>query len=207
MQIVMLFVLAIATSLDSLGVGVIYGLGGIRVRLAAHLCICAVMMAITWTAVALGNNISRYLPENVTKILGAVVFAGIGLWILAPLLRGKQETVDMTPAGSTDDHAPSPLEVLNSPQKADRDGSRDIDLREAFLLGVALSLNNIFGGISAGLIHINAFGMAVLSVCFNVVCLVSGHFIGKSLYASRLSRHAQALSGMLMILVGLWQLH
>lgn len=206
MQIVMLFVLAIATSLDSLGVGVIYGLGGIRVRPAAHLCICAVMMAITWTAVAVGNNISRYLSESVTKVLGAVVFAGIGLWILAPLLRRKQGTAD-TATANPSDHAPSALEVLDNPHKADRDGSRDIDLREAFLLGIALSLNNIFGGISAGLIRISPLGMASLSVFFNVVCLVCGHLLGKSLHASRLSRHAQALSGILMILVGLWQLH
>lgn len=74
------------------------------------------------------------------------------------------------------------------------DGSRVIDLREASLLGVALSLNNIFGGISAGMIHISPLGMASLSVFFNVVCLVSGHLIGTGLHATRLSRHAQILS-------------
>lgn len=201
MQLLMLFVLAISTSLDSLGVGVIYGLGGIRIRLASHLCICAVMLVITWSAVAVGSGISRYLPENMAQIIGAIVFSGIGLWILAPLIRGGRS---LEAANRNSDV--TPLKVLENPQSADVDNSRTIDLREAALLGVALSINNIFGGISAGIIHIQPAAMAALSVLFNVVCLVSGTFVGKHLYASRLGRHAQILSGVLMIVVGLWQL-
>ena len=205
MQLVMLFVLAISTSLDSLGVGVIYGLGGIRIRLASHVCICAVMMAITWSAVAVGNGISRFLPENVAQIIGAIVFSGIGIWILAPLMRGPKNLPAQDAVDSLD-HVLSPLAVLENPKSADMDGSRTIDLREAFLLGVALSINNIFGGISAGIIHISPFGMALLSVLFNVLCLVSGHFIGKHFYASRAGRRAQIVSGVMMIAVGIWQL-
>ena len=201
MRIVTLFILAIATSLDSLGVGVAYGLNGTRVRFSAHVCISIVMMAITWTSVALGNRISHILPEAVAKGMSALFFAGIGLWILLPALKKKRQRPSAAP-----EHAPTLTEVLENPQLADRDRSRDIDLREAFLLGIALSLNNIGGGISAGLIQLNAFAMASLSVFFNVVCIAGGHLVGSRLGASRLSGYAVTLSGILLILVGLWQL-
>ena len=97
--------------------------------------------------------------------------------------------------------------MLQAPSRADVDHSRDIDWREGILLGVALSLNHIGGGISAGLIHIGAFEMALLAVFFNGVCLTGGRLLGVCLRASRVGDYARALSGVLLIAVGLWQLH
>jgi putative sporulation protein YtaF len=205
MQFVILILLAIATSLDSLGVGIAYGLSGTRVRLSAHVCISSVMMAITWTAVACGNQISRFLPDWVTHLLSAAFFVGVGIWILAPLARNTWHKRGSAHANRPD-HPPTLAEVLDNPELADRDASRDIDVREALLLGVALSLNNIGGGVSAGMIHISPFGMASWSVFFNVVCLVGGHALGKKLSGTRLSSYAQLLSGLLMIAVGLYEL-
>lgn len=204
-RILTLFVLAIATSLDSLGVGVAYGLNGTRVRFAAHVCISVVMMAITWTSVAVGDNIARFIPESAAHILSAVLFGGIGLWILRPVFKKRRHaSQDVSPPSPR--NLPSLTEVLDNPLLADQDGSRDIDLREALLLGAALSLNNIGGGVSAGLIHLSPFSMASLSVFFNVVCICGGYFVGARLSATRVSGYAQALSGVLLILVGLWQL-
>jgi len=204
--IVMLFVLALASSLDSLGVGVAYGLSGTRVRFTAHVSICIVMLAITWGSVAVGNHISRYLPDQVTHIGSALIFAGIGLWTLLPMLRSKPHP-SSDPSIADSESRLTPAAVLETPFRADTDRSRDIDWREGILLGVALSLNNIGGGISAGLIHIGAAEMALLSVFFNVVCLTGGHLLGVRLRASRVSDYAQAVSGVLLIAVGLWQLH
>jgi len=202
-QIVILFFLAIATSIDSLGVGVAYGLNGTRVRFSAHVCICIVMLAITWSSVAAGNTISRYLPDTVTNLLSAAFFVGVGLWILVPAIR-KRRAKSNAPDSV---HTPTVTDVLIDPQLADRDSSRDIDIREALLLGVALSLNNIGGGISAGMIKIPAASMAFLAVFFNVLCLTTGHAMGSRLSATRVSANAELISGVLLILVGLWQLH
>jgi len=205
MQFLILILLAIATSLDSLGVGIAYGLSGTRVRLSAHVCISTVMMAITWTAVACGNQISRYLADWVTHALSAAFFVGVGIWILAPLARkGWRNRRSATAAVS---HQPPTLaDVLDNPELADLDASRDIDVREALFLGVALSLNNIGGGVSAGMIHISPFGMASWSVFFNVLCLTGGHLLGRKLSGTRLSSYAQILSGLLMVAVGLYEL-
>jgi putative sporulation protein YtaF len=202
-QVVILFVLAIATSIDSLGVGVAYGLNGTRVRFSAHVCICIVMLAITWASVAAGNTISRYLPDIVTNLLSAAFFIGVGLWILVPAIRKRRRKG----LGNDRKAPPTVGQVLADPQLADMDYSRNIDIREALLLGVALSLNNIGGGISAGMIRISAAAMAFLSVFFNVLCLTSGHAMGKRLSDTRVSANAELISGTLLILVGLWQLH
>jgi putative sporulation protein YtaF len=205
-QILVLFTLAIATSLDSLGVGVAYGLSGTRVRFAAHTAISTVMMAITWTSVALGNQLSRCLPEFGAHLLSALFFVGVGIWTLAPMFRRRPRKEDNV-ASDLPDHTPTLTQVLDNPLLADQDASREIDIHEALLLGVALSLNNIGGGVSAGLIRLSPFWMAFWSVFFNIVCLTGGHLLGNRLSRSRLSVYAQALSGVLMVVIGLWQLH
>jgi putative sporulation protein YtaF len=205
-QFWMLGTLAFATSLDSLGVGVAYGLSKTRVGPKAHVCIGLVMFLITWAAATLGNAVARAVPEEAGKILSAVVFVGLGIWALAPMLRRKRpDARDSEPP--LKEQPPSLAATLFDPRLADRDGSRDIDLREAFLLGAALSLNNIGGGVSAGLIHLSAVSMAALSVLFNVLFLVGGHLVGIRLSETRLSAYTRAVSGLLLVLIGLWQLH
>lgn len=205
-QIIVLFLLAVATSLDSLGVGVAYGLSGTRLRFSAHICISTVMLVITYASVAFGNTLARFMPPLATHLLSAVFFIGVGIWILFPLLQQKWQ--QWVPGRkSADGETPTLKAVLNNPELADMNGSRDIDVREALLLGMALSLNNIGGGISAGIIQLSPMGMALLSVLFNIICLVGGDQVGKRLSQSQLSQYAQSVSGLLMIIVGLWQLH
>ena len=137
MQIVILFLLAIATSIDSLGVGVAYGLNGTRVRFSAHACICVVMLVVTWVSVAAGNSISRFLPDIITNLLSAAFFVGVGLWILVPAMSKKRRTTEGPP------HSPTVAEVLADPQLADRDSSRDIDIREALFLVLLFHLTTL----------------------------------------------------------------
>ncbi|MBV9851418.1 MAG: hypothetical protein JO250_17250, partial [Armatimonadetes bacterium] len=57
--------------------------------------------------------------------------------------------------GGGDGGGNAPRRTLGDPREADLDRSRDIDMREGTLLGLALSLNNVGGGLSAGLVHLN----------------------------------------------------
>ncbi len=97
------------------------------------------------------------------------------------------------------------LAVVADPQQADRDRSRQIDLHEATLLGVALSVNNIGGGMGAGLVHLSVLWIAFFSALFSFLVLWLGGWAGRRLAATRLGDYAQILAGVLLIVIGLRQ--
>ena len=98
------------------------------------------------------------------------------------------------------------LRVLQQPQLADRDQSREIDLGEATLLGIALSLNNIAGGVSAGLIHLDAAAVAICSAAISCLVVEFGNRSGRHLVGSQSSDRAQVVAGVLLVAFGVLQL-
>jgi putative sporulation protein YtaF len=192
MRFLLLITLSLATSLDSLGVGVAFGLAGTRIRFVAHAIIGAVMLAITVAGVALGNDLTAYLPEEASRWLSAILFAGVGIGMLAPVLKGFRTS---RYAESFDDAA--------TPQAA---GGGQVRRREAFALGFVLSINNVGGGISAGLIHLSPLEMGALSVLFNILCLGIGHRAGACLRRTPIRSWAQGVAGIALVAIGVYQL-
>jgi putative Mn2+ efflux pump MntP len=103
-------------------------------------------------------------------------------------------------------HSPPIGRLLEDPLSGDWDGSRHIDFKEGTLLGVALSINNVGGGISAGLLHLSAGWTALLSAVLSFCVLWFGGMAGNRLRATRVAKHAPVLAGALLIAIGLFQL-
>ncbi len=201
--------IALANNLDNTGVGVAYGIGRIRLPPLINLWISAVTFVITATATALGDHLTHYLPPHLTQALGAVILCGIGMAVMLPSLRkARQSTGETTerPRSGEHPHGPSLGDVLADPAQADRDGSRHIDFSEATLLALALSINNVGGGVSAGLLHLSVLWTALLSAAFSFVVLWFGGWAGRQWGTARLGGYAQTAAGTLLILLGLFQL-
>lgn len=190
--------IALGNNLDNAGVGIAYGIARIRLPFLSNLWIAIITFLITGSAVIFGIKVSTLLSPPAAKLLSAVVLCGLGLWLLLPALanRRKQETTEQRP---------SMLAVLTDPQQADRDRSRQIDLQEATLLGMALSINNIGGGMSAGLVHLSILWTALFSAVISFLVLWLGGWAGRRLAATRLGDYAQVLAGVLLIVIGLRQ--
>jgi putative sporulation protein YtaF len=100
----------------------------------------------------------------------------------------------------------SVLEVFSEPEKADVDGSKHIDFREATILGLALSINNVGGGLSAGMIGLNAIMIGLLSAVINFVALWSGNYIAAFFTRWNLNKKATFAAGILLIALGIRQI-
>jgi putative sporulation protein YtaF len=98
-------------------------------------------------------------------------------------------------------------QILSDLTRADQNRSRDIDAREATLLAVAVSLNNLGGGVGAGLAHLSTLWMALSSAVVSFLVVWLGAWTGGRLGGARLGKQAQTIAGLLLVLVGLWQLH
>ena len=74
--------LAVSLSMDALGIGVSYGLRGIKTSLGAKIVICLVSVMFTAAALFFGHILLLFIPEEVAKALGALMLVGIGIYIV-----------------------------------------------------------------------------------------------------------------------------
>jgi len=194
--------IGLAANLDNLGVGVAYGARRIRVPTLPNALIAATAYAATWTSVVAGAFIARLLPPAVANTVGAVLLMAVGVWvILTHWLRRPQ------PAAATAEAAPATvLQVFNAPESADRDRSGSISVPESLLLGVALSINCLTNGFSAGLIGLGAHATALVTALFSYLTLWGGALLGIRCAAAWLGERATVLAGCLLILIGIHQL-
>ena len=95
--------------------------------------------------------------------------------------------------------------ILTKPCHADIDDSKHIDFVEGTILGIALSVNNIGGGVSAGVLGVNPLLVGFLSALISFVALFSGNYVAEFFIKRRLSDKAAFVGGVALILIGLKQ--
>lgn len=214
MTFVSVLALAVALSLDSLGVGVAYGLRRIRVPWSLYVIVGLCTGTLMALSMGLGSHLSGYLSPLVARRTGGLVLVGVGLW---QLYQGWQTYRQRLGAPEGDD-AGKPHQVLKldlralglvvqilvEPAAADVDRSGQIDSKEAIALGLALGLDSLGAGFGAALA---GYGGAVIPV----VAVMCGLFVWFGLVAARsalsgLSRKANLLPGFLLVTLGLLRL-
>lgn len=191
--------IAFAANVDNLGVGIAYGIRKITVSREANLIIAVLSLAATWLAEKLGFVIHDYLNVATANWVGALLIIGIGLWILVePLLAngtfGKQQKSVL------------PSAVMHRPEIADRDDSLTIDRGEAVILGFALSINAMAAGVDDGLKYGPNWMLPVLVGLLSFLTIEAGMFLGKRYMAETLGKQSVVVSGVLLILIGIYQL-
>ncbi len=85
------------------------------------------------------------------------------------------------------------------------DNSKDIDFKEATVLGIALSLNNIGGGLGAGLIGLNSWPVGLLSAVISFLALWAGNYVTEFFMKRRLGNAATIMAGVVLIAIGIEQ--
>lgn len=94
---------------------------------------------------------------------------------------------------------------LENPAKADKDRSGHIDLKESIALAFGLTINNLGGGVGAGISGLSIAFTAVLTSIFSVLSVVVGYMMGDRLTAKMTSSWTGILSGLLTIALGIYE--
>ena len=174
--------LAISSSIDSLGIGITYGLKRIELKKWTRLILFFVSILVTILSIISGNILKNIFSENFFKLIGTVILVLMGLLIVF-----KTDCEDQT---------------------FDLDNSNDIDIKEALILGIALSLDNFCIGIGAISLGINMFIFALAIAFLQFAFLSIGNFLG--IHLSNFNKVPQSIwtkiSGVLLILIGLFKL-
>jgi putative sporulation protein YtaF len=195
------FLIALTNNVDNLGARIAYSMQGTRVSNAVNLWISVITFVISFVAAASGAAAIGYFGEITASVLAMGFLVALGSWMIfqarKPAWREEQPL--------TKDQA-SLWTILLKPHQADVDRSRHIDFKEGTVLGIALSINNVGGGLSAGIIGVDPFLVALLSALVSFVALWAGNYMAEFFVKRNIAEKAAAVGGALLIVTGIKQL-
>lgn len=183
--------LAISSSIDSLGIGITYGIKNTKISLIGKIILFIISITITYLSIFLGNFIQSIFPSFLTKLIGSGILIFIGIYICFEALNQKSNSSN----------------VFNNPISSDLDNSKIIDSKESIFLAIALSLDSFCIGICGSIININLVLFPFLVSIFQLFFLSIGTFIG--IHINRFYKLPQNIwsivSGILLIFIGLFR--
>jgi putative sporulation protein YtaF len=194
------FVIALANNIDNLGARIAYSFQGTKVSTLINLWISVITFAISFGAAILGRAVTGSFGTEAASVIAMVLLAGLGSWMI--LQTFKQPWHEQEPP---EKDAASLWTVLLKPHHADVDASKHIDFKEGAVLGIALSINNIGGGLSAGIIGVSPFLVGFLSALVSFIALWSGNYVAEFFVKRGLVDRASVIGGVLLIVIGIKQ--
>lgn len=202
--------LAFSSSIDNFGVGITYGIQGIKVGLLANLIISIIAFVFSEIGIVSGEYISKVFPGTLSNVIGAFFLLVIGLRIVL-LTIPRKEKVTLT--YNHDDESVSNIvtNYLSSPEKADVDRSGDISSFEAVILGTAVSMNALTNGLGVGLIGLSPFAISIAASIFSFLAIWLGVLLGKKGANVKIGRwslgqFSSIISGIILVLIAIHNL-
>ena len=178
---------AVGSNLDNLGAGLAHGVAGRPIGVGPNVVVALLAAATTAASVTLGQLGSRAAPAVLAARLGGVLLVAIGLatgW--GALRRGAAGRADRS------QRAAASAGPTSSP----------VNLVEALVLGLGLSLNNLVEGLGAGAAGASVPLTTALSAALSLVCVGAGGRVGHH-GARVLGRVGPLLAAVVFVVLGM----
>lgn len=181
-MLIQILLLAISSSIDSLGVGMVYGFRHTCISRFSMFIIFIISLAVSFFSTIIGNFVNSFISPNVSSTIGSSILCIIGISVVFKCIFSKNDDACF-----------------------DFDGSSLIDSKESIALGFALSADCFGIGFSYCLIgscfFIFPFAVAIFQFVFLQLGMFTGSFLGNSQF---LPSWAYSLfSGFLLIIIGI----
>lgn len=184
--------LAISSSIDSLGIGITYGIKNTKISLMGKIILFIISITITYLSISLGGFIQTIFPNFLTKLIGSCILVFMGIYICFEALKSKNNFSN----------------IFNNPISSDLDNSKIIDSKESLFLAIALSLDSFCIGIGGSITNINLTLFPILVSMFQLFFLSIGTHLG--IHINKFYKLPQniwsIISGLLLISIGILKL-
>lgn len=195
--------LAVVLSLDLLAVSFAYGSEKIKIPFKSNIIITVIGSTVLALSVYLGNFISLILPYTITDIIGSSILFILGIIkIFDSVIKGyirKNGKISKNMNFSIFS-LKFAINVYADPKKADIDNSRIISSNEAIIVAFAVALDAVALGVGAALIEISFIQLIMFSLIFDVLAVLIGSFLGRSL-AQKSPINLSWLGGIILIIL------
>lgn len=210
--------LAISSSIDSLGIGITYGIKNTKISYKAKIVLFAISFSISILSVWFGNILKGIFSDFFTKLIGNIILIGMGVFVCFQAIHKdtsnlKAELFSSEAIGEKNEKIYSffinflgiTIKIIKNPTSSDLDSSNSIDSKEAFFLGFALSLDCFCIGVCGSMIGVSSFLFPLLISVFQLVFLNFGNMLGKKLhqYCNLPDNMWSIISGILLIIIGI----
>ena len=205
--------LAVSSSIDSLGIGITYGIKNTSISGKGKSVIFFVSFIVMIVSLYLGNILKFIFPNFIVNYLGSFLFMIMGVFICFQALKKEEKIKNAKTENNNSQKTYSffikflgiTIKIIKDPVSSDLDNSNKIDSKEALFLALALSMDSICVGIGGSVIGINTYIFPFLIGFFQLFFLGIGNFLGKKLYNfSKLPSNIWSIvSGILLIILGI----
>lgn len=209
-------ILAISSSIDSLGIGITYGIKSTKISITAKIILFIIAFIVSIFSIWFGNFLKLILPDFIALYIGSLILIFMGLFICLQCLRPNKKEINSENNNciSLDNEEKVysffikflgiTIKIIKNPVSSDFDNSNSIDSKEALFLGLALSLDSFCIGIGFSIMNISSFLFPFLISCFQLFFLNIGNFIGRKLHnSSNLPDNVWSIiSGILLVIIG-----
>ena len=206
--------LAISSSIDSLGIGITYGIKNTKITLFAKFILFLVAFTISTISIYFGNILKYFLPDFIIDYLGSFILIFMGFFMCFQALRNNKKDCKINSDTNLTDTEKIysffikclgiTIKIIKNPSSSDLDKSNTIDSKEALFLGLALSLDSFCIGIGFSMINTFSILFPLLISFFQLFFLNIGNYCGKKLYSlNKLPDNIwSTISGILLIIIG-----
>lgn len=186
------FLIALANNVDNLGARIAYSIRGVKISALVNLWIAVITFIISTASALSGAFVAESLGTKAASVTAMVLLVGVGFWLILPEWKKPK-------------HHPYQSRNTSLWTIFDTDLSKHIDFKEGTILRIALSINNIGGGLSAGMIGTSAYLVGLLSAILSFIALWAGNYFADFFIRRHIADKAAVISGLLLIAIGIKQ--
>jgi putative sporulation protein YtaF len=187
-----IFLLGVTLSMDSIFVGITYGIKGTKVPFLSLIVILTFSTLYAGISILFGCGLKALLNASVINIIGSLILVALGTKMISNSLKKEKQRESKRSTGLTKIIDMS-AQVFQNPEASDIDNSGVIDLKEAFFLTLALSADSLVAGIAGGMFSFSVWMFPVIIGLFQTVFLCLGVFIG-NLFKEKAKLHNKYVS-------------
>lgn len=207
MEYMLVLLFALAVSADGFMVGIAYGIKRIKVPFLSLILIAlASSLAVTFSMIC-GKGLAAILSPTWTSRLGAALLVIIGLYFLLQSCREKiiqmEAPADEAIFTLNLEFLGIIVQILKKPSAADMDCSGEINIKEAFFLGLALAVDALGAGIGAAMTGLNILFTALSVGMLKLILVNSGIYLGAALKSKYIKGISSLLPGIILITIGI----
>ena len=221
-------ILAISSSIDSLGIGITYGIKNTRISYMAKVVLFAISFILSILSIWFGTVLKNILSISFTKYIGGFILIFMGVFMFFQAIKKDKNKEKFNNLLSSDKLNKNTIQYVNkekiysffirflgitiqiikNPSSSDFDKSNSIDAKEALFLGLALSLDSFCIGVSLSMLDINSVIFPFAISLFQLLFMSFGNYLGCKLNKiSHLPDNIWSISsGILLSIIGFCKL-
>jgi putative sporulation protein YtaF len=209
-ELLAVFMFALAVSTDGFMVGVAYGVRKIKMPVLSMMIIFMASFTAVTISMIFGKGLTYICNPIVASHLGAAILIIIGTYYLVQAGWKKfysREVDNGVPLVSLNLKSLGVVvQILKEPSSADFDCSGEIGSREALFLGSALAVDAFGAGIGLAMTGHNVLITAASVGLLRFILINIGLTVGKLMENERLQNISPIIAGLILVSLGIYKL-